>query len=249
MEDNLDGWQAFSVPWHEMVKSLYNSVGTKNFIFGKKIIKIEKDGNRIIHLISEDGREYSAKKVVLATTVDTLRRLIPQLPIYRDIEGQPFLRVYGKFDKHSVGILKDVLPRFTYVDPPLQKIIPMDVEKGVYMIVYNDNASALALKTKTENTETNRRFYETCLEQTLRLPVGSLNLIAIRSFYWEYGTHYYKPLDSEKYKTREEFMRKAQRPEENIYIVGELVSRNQGWTEGALESVEEVICEIQHKYR
>jgi len=247
MEDNLGGWQAFSVPWHDLVQSLYNSVGTKHFIFGKKVTQMTKDANRIFHLIADDGRAYSANKVVLATTVDTLRHLLAKFPIYRDIEGQPFLRVYGKFDKHSVGILKDVLPRFTYVDPPLQKIIPIDTDKGVYMIVYNDNASALALKAKTENTAKNRQFYETCLEQTLRLPVGSLNLIAIRSFYWNYGTHYYKPLDSNKYKTREEFMRKAQRPEEDIFVVGELVSRNQGWTEGALESVEKVIHEIQNK--
>jgi monoamine oxidase len=77
----------------------------------------------------------------------------------------------------------------------------------------------------------------------LQLPRGSLTLQAIRSFYWKYGTHYYKPLNKE-YKSREDFIKKAQRPAENIYVVGELVSRNQGWTEGALESVNEVIEEV-----
>jgi monoamine oxidase len=36
-------------------------------------------------------------------------------------------------------------------------------------------------------------------------------------------------------------MRKAQHPEKGILVVGEAVSRNQGWTEGALESVEAVM--------
>jgi len=187
---------------------------------------------------------YSAKKVVMATTVDALRQVFPKNAIYNDIEPQPFMRVYGKFDKSSVGILKQVLPGFTYVDLPIQKIIPIDRDKGVYMIVYNDNASTLALKKKCENNLKNREFYEKSLEDVLALPKGSLHLIAIRSFYWKYGTHYYKPLNKSLYKTRDEFIRKAQRPCDNIYVVGELVSRNQGWTEGALESVVEIIREI-----
>jgi monoamine oxidase len=42
------------------------------------------------------------------------------------------------------------------------------------------------------------------------------------------------------YKSREEFIRIAQRPEKDILVIGEAVSRNQGWTEGALESVEAI---------
>lgn len=85
---------------------------------------------------------------MVATTIDTVRKLLPAHPIYKEIEPQPFLRVYGKFDKSSVGILKEVLPKFTYVDFPIQKIIPINVYNGIYMIVYNDNQSALALKIK-----------------------------------------------------------------------------------------------------
>ena len=250
MEDNLDGWKAFSVPWHDLVESMYKSVGTSSFMFGKKVTGIEQNQNdkdKIINVrtISNLSKPeiYTAKKVVMATTVDSLRQVFPKNAIYKEIEPQPFMRVYGKFDKASVGILTQVLPRFTYVDFPIQKIIPMDAEKGVYMIVYNDNANTLALKKRCENSAQNRKFYENLLEDVLALSKGSLHLIAIRSFYWKYGTHYYKPL-ADNYKTREEFIRKAQRPCENVYVVGELVSRNQGWTEGALESVVEIIREI-----
>jgi hypothetical protein len=57
------------------------------------------------------------------------------------------------------------------------------------------------------------------------------------SFYWEIGTHYYEPLP-EEFEDREDFIKKAQHPLKNVLVVGEMVSLNQGWVEGALESVE-----------
>jgi uncharacterized protein YpmB len=58
--------------------------------------------------------------------------------------------------------------------------------------------------------------------------------------YWKCGTHYFAPLNK-KYKNRKQFLKLAQNPYENIYCVGEAFSRNQGWCEGALESVENII--------
>jgi hypothetical protein len=79
------------------------------------------------------------------------------------------------------------------------------------------------------------------LEKSLGMPKDSIHIIAIKDFYWPIGTHYYKPLNKELYSSREEFIEKAQHPEKGILVVGEAVSRNQGWTEGALESVEVVV--------
>jgi len=36
----------------------------------------------------------------------------------------------------------------------------------------------------------------------------------------------------------------AQNPIENLFVVGEGLSRNQGWCEGAVESVEKIIRKI-----
>jgi monoamine oxidase len=41
--------------------------------------------------------------------------------------------------------------------------------------------------------------------------------------------------------TRSQFIHKAQIPLPNLLVVGEVVAENQGWTEGALESVEKVV--------
>jgi monoamine oxidase len=74
----------------------------------------------------------------------------------------------------------------------------------------------------------------------------SLYLIAIKDYYWSVGTHYYAPLKG--FRTREDFVRRAQHPIQNMLVVGEVVSRYQGWVEGALESVETGLTKqwIQH---
>jgi hypothetical protein len=136
--------------------------------------------------------------------------------------------------------MKEYVKGFTFVPGPIQRIIPMDPNKGVYMIAYNDNANTLALKDYLKNTKENRELYELLLERSLGIPENSLHIIAIKDFYWPIGTHYYTPLDK-AYSSRKEFINKVQHPEKGILVVGEAVSKNQGWTEGALESVNAVL--------
>jgi hypothetical protein len=117
----------------------------------------------------------------------------------------------------------------------------MDPNNGVYMIAYNDNKNTIALKNNLKNTKENRELYQQLLEKSLGIKNNSIHIIALKEFYWPIGTHYYKPLNKELYSSREEFIDKAQHPEKGILVVGEAVSRNQGWTEGALESVKDVV--------
>ena len=81
----------------------------------------------------------------------------------------------------------------------------------------------------------------TLLEKSLGIPNDSLHIIALKDYYWPIGTHYYKPLNKELYRSRDKFIDKAQHPEKGILVVGEAISNNQGWTEGALESVKAVL--------
>jgi hypothetical protein len=115
----------------------------------------------------------------------------------------------------------------------------MDIKRNVYMIVYNDNAGSVFFKNHLKNTLANRNLFARLLEKSLGLPFDSLKLDAITDFYWPIGTHYYEPLStSAEYKNRSEFIQKAQHPMNGIVVVGEVVALDQGWTEGALHSVE-----------
>ncbi len=243
MEDNTSSWRAFHVPWRKLVIKLYNYIGGQHFRFSSEVTKITKEQEEPCKFIidTEDNIQYKCNKVIIGSTIDTIRKLLPSYHIYNDIEGQPFLRLYAKFTKKSIPVLKEYIKGFTFVPGPLQRIIPMDPDNGVYMIAYNDNNNTIALKKYLQNTRENRELYEILLEKSLGMPENSMNIIAIKDYYWPIGTHYYKPLNKELYNSREEFMDKAQHPEKGILVVGEAVSRNQGWTQGALESVNAVL--------
>ena len=97
------------------------------------------------------------------------------------------------------------------------------------------------MKKYLENTSTNRDILCSLIEKSLGIPKNTLKLITIKDYYWPIGTHYYTPLNKQKYGSREKFIQEAQNPEPGILVVGEVVSENQGWTEGALESVQKVL--------
>jgi len=239
MEDNTEDLDAFYVPWRKMVLSLASEL---NIHFSKNVNKITKMENKPYCFLieTESGTNYKCDKVVVATTITGIRHLLPN-KIYKDIEGQPFLRLYAKFSAKSIPIMKEYVKKYTYLTGPLQKIIPMDSDIGVYMIAYNDNKNALKLKDKLENTEQNWLFYSDLIEKSLGIPKHSVEILDIKDFYWAIGTHYYKPLNTSLYKNRDEFIHIAQHPTDGILVVGEVISKNQGWTEGALESVESVL--------
>lgn len=239
MDDNYCCSTGFTVPWRKLVMKLADEIGESHFKFSSDVSKISKaDGEFVID--TEGGKKYTCNKVIVATTITGIRKLLPN-PIYNDIEGQPFLRLYGKFSKSSIPIMKEYVKGYTFLPGPLQKILPINPDTGIYMIAYNDNNNTLALKNNLENTKENRALYCYLLEKSLGIPADSLNLIAIKDFYWPVGTHYYKPLDESIYKDRSKFIDIAQHPEKDILVVGEVVSKNQGWVEGALDSVRSVL--------
>ena len=239
MDDNYCCSKGFTVPWRKLVMKLADEIGESHFKFSSDVSKISKTDDDFI-INTEGGKTYTCNKVIVATTITGIRRLLPK-PIYNDIEGQPFLRLYGKFSKNSIPIMNEYVKGYTFLPGPLQKIIPMNPDTGIYMIAYNDNNNTLALKNNLENTKENRDMYCRLLEKSLGIPTDSLNLIAIKDFYWPVGTHYYKPLNTSIYKDRAEFIDIAQHPEKGILVVGEVVSKNQGWAEGALDSVRMVL--------
>lgn len=242
MDDNACCWKAFSVPWRKMVLKLYHYIGQKHFRFSSEVIEIKRlqETPCKFQINLENGSHYLCNRIIIASTIDTIKNLLPGYLIYNDIKGQPFLRLYAKFTKKSADIMKEYVKGYTIVPGPLQKIIPMDPDNGVYMIAYSDNANALVLKDYLKNTKENRELYETLLEHSLGIPENSLHIIAIKDYYWSIGTHFFSPLD-QAYKSREEFIDKTQHPQKGMLLVGEAVSRNQGWCEGALESVNAVL--------
>jgi len=233
-------WIAFSVPWKQLIEKLADNIGYEHIKFNQDIISFKKShsGNFIIK--NSNCQKYYCNKIIVATTIESVHKLFKSYPIYRNIGSNVFLRLYGKFSKKSINIMKEHVSKTTIVSTRIQKVIPINTDKGIYMICYCDDRNAISFQFYLENTSNNRKFWENELEKALSLEHNILKLRAIKAFYWPVGTHYYKPLNP-IYKTRENFVNIAQHPNDNILVVGEMISRKHGWTEGALESVEKVI--------
>jgi hypothetical protein len=244
-EDNYSNFTGFSVPWKQLVENLSKAIGSRNIVPNTyvKSIKMTDEGYSVYAQAKQHTMCYLCKKVIIATTIDSVLKILPKEThtLYKQIHGQPFLRLYGKFSKPSLKVLEQFADSHVLVVPgPLQKIIPMNREKGIYMIAYSDNKNSRLVKRYLENTAKNREHFCVLLEKALGLEKESLELVSMVSCYWDIGTHYYEPLSSQ-FKNRNEFVKLAQEPYENMLVVGEMVSMNQGWVEGALDSVERVL--------
>jgi hypothetical protein len=242
MDDNihLDFLQV--IEWDKLIKKLVDSINMKNIHFSTKIIKVTMNPSNY-GCVSENGEIFYGNKVIISTTINGVKYLLPkitQLDIYNKIHSQPFLRLYGKFSKESNILIKQIVKKYTIIPGPLQKMIPVDSTNGIYMIAYCDNENAVYLKPYLKNVETNRAILCNIIENVLNLPSNSLKLIKIKGYYWKTGTHYYEPIGN-TFKNRKTFINTAQHPHKNMLIVGEVISRQQGWVEGALESVDTVI--------
>jgi len=251
-DDNYQDWVGFSVPWKKLIDSMISKIGVENLSPNsdvKSIDLIQNDGFSINYRKSGHLSKVTTQKIIVATDIESAIYLIPAVKfdknsIYKQIHGQPFLRLYGKFTKNSVPLMKKYAPQLMVVPGPIQKIIPMNPEKGVYMISYSDNQRSLSLKKYLENNSENREHLCRLLEKSLGIPQneGSLEMTDIMDFYWPIGTHYYEPL-REPFKTRTAFIRKAQHPYDNMLVVGEMIGLNQGWVEGAFDSVENIVTQ------
>jgi hypothetical protein len=254
MDDNTGGLNGLYIPWKQLIQTLVHKIGTQFIKASNNVTSIQVTDTltntetlRKYVLETDKGVKYYCDKVIIATTITGIQKLLPQLlnkteySMYNYIKGQPFLRLYAKFPKASADIMRQYVPTYTIVSGPLQKIIPMSKEKGVYMIAYSDNANAEMLKDHLENTTKNRLFFAKLLEETLKIPPNTLQITALLDFYWPIGTHYYSPLP--KGLTANEYIHDVQHPLPDILVVGEVVAANQGWTEGALDSVAKALTQ------
>jgi len=230
---------------NEDVYEVCNKIGHQNILASTKVEKIDKiQESPCLFELTTTGKQnttktYYANKVIIATRISTVQKLLPQLKIYKEIHGQPFLYIYAKFDKKSAELMSQLVPTYTVVNGPLQKMIPFS--KSVYMIAYADNKNAELLQQHKENSARNRHFFEIQVEKALGSDLNTLKILAITDYYWPIGTHYFEPLNVKKYKNRVDFIKQAQHPMTGMLVVGEAVSRRQGWTEGALTSVHSVL--------
>lgn len=238
MKDNVRNDIGYLIDWNLLIEKLVQCItaGAKSntTIKMEEVKSFKRKDNKII--VKSSNGIYNTHKLIIATTADTLHKLISG---YEYICGQPFLRMYAKFNPSDILIerMKELNnTNCILTDDPLQKILPINIKKGVYMISYSDNKYALDLKTYIKNTNKNRKHFEKLFNKCLFPHLPDNKTIALPTIkelwgkFWDIGTHYFAPTTKKI----------NQMPYDNIFIIGEMIANNQGWIEGALDSVERV---------
>jgi protoporphyrinogen oxidase len=229
------GVQAFGINWNKFLLEFRKRL-KEHIVLGKTIEKITPTFSGKYNV---DGIIYD--NVIIATDIGCLRKLLIKNKlynsIYENVSCQSFTRLYVT--------LKDELKldgRLVITPKPIQKIIEMNKERHIYMISYSDNESADFWK---EWKEKNSTILKKKVEFYLQKFFGqNVKVMKSELVYWTCGTHYFRPLPEKLYKNRNDYLKKAQNPYPNLYVVGEAFSNEQGWCEGALQSVKKIIQKI-----
>jgi len=214
-EDNLPGRSYFRVPWNALIRHLKKSLRRTTVVLNTRVSGFTRSGP-VLHVATNNGKIYETRNIVFAGSVSNY----PYTSVRREIGYNTFLRMYVLFEKNE-HVYKDTY----YTGDTFQKIIRLSPR--IYMLSYSDG--------------TNARRVNAMTKQEIEKRIGR-SIVDLHKFFWRVGTHFYKPLNTQLYKDRDEFIIYAQHPEPNVFLVGEVISKNQGWTEGAFESVEKILA-------
>lgn len=222
-EDNVSGAMFFRVPWNKLIRSLKSCLHHTKISVGREMVSYtfdKEEGTWCVRVRSTS----SFKEEILYTRrlvfAGFLEKKISRKYFRNQIGTHPFLRAYtytkaySTFPKECSMIFRPDI---------FQKTLP--ISRHIQMISYSDNEHAIA----------SRKYFKDLEEKDADCTT--------RHFFWEAGTHYYRPLDKQ-WKTRDDFIRHAQNPVQGLFVVGEIVSNNQGWTEGAFESVDAILPKL-----
>lgn len=204
------GQSYFSVPWNQLVDAMvhYLRHSKKCTIFtGTTLTNSAKNTAVLSNGVKVSYKDYA---VAIPPSMVTKGMDFLMQPIdYRKIKCQPFLYIYAKIIDPEFRKRFSVM---TVVPRPIQKIIPMDLDQGIYMIAYCDNASATSL----DRIVTNKGALEQVILDTLGCKVSVQKYV---KYFRTIGTHY--RTSHRVYKA-------------NTHFKGEAFALNQGWTNGGL---------------
>ena len=246
--DDLAGiYKIGYIDWEKLISLFKNKIikngGTIKLNY--EVNKIEKEiingkTRFIIQDIIANNYNIIANNLILALTLKPLLKITstPSLGInfrYDKYLGTvPFVRIYS-YHKNGHNFQGPSIKNVNIIaeDNPLQKIIP--INDKILMACYCDNLNA---EFWTEILDNKNKVIETINYYLQKVCQDVTEIDDVYIKYWKEGVHYLKPRKNKKISS---ILKKLQNPTPNIKVVGELVSKKQGWVEGAISSVNKVI--------
>ena len=219
----------YGIKWSDLVNKLVGNNCHNNSM----VSKIIKDDNIFEVIVGSMEKSYLTKKIIMAVTLKPLDKLLRNIIdfSYSSYVGSvPFIRIYTYHKKKY--IMKENVGGFNIVDSVLYKVIPYN--DNIIMTSYADNTDAIKLK-KLLDMPKNKQI------ETVQKLLDKVDIISndsmiddILIYYWDEGTHYYKPFGNNGMNKTLKMLRN---PIKGIKVIGEMVSKRQGYVEGAIENV------------
>ncbi len=197
-----------------------------------------------IEIYNADTKETTyhtlkVRRLVLALHAEALRKLKPLrnwTPL-KHLGSAPLLRIYAIFPQGRNGrVWFDRMPR-TITTNTLRYVIPINPDKGIIMISYTDGLDTRPWFKLADSTDPEApAALQKKLMDEVRATFGDdvPEPIYLKAHPWTVGTTYWKP---GTYNV-EAMSRAAHKVSAHVFVTGEVISLNQAWIEGALESVE-----------
>ena len=209
--------------------------------YNHQLLDIEKTQHYLKLMISNNSI-YKTRKIIITIPKENLL-MIPylyqnHLSIFDSVSSSSYLRLYAIYPKDKKTNLvwfHDI--NKTVTNTIFRQIIPIDKEKGLIELCYVDSIYAEMMRDII--IEGKLLYYINHYLKKLFPNKKIPEPIYVNNHFWKYGNHFWKPnFDGNK------LMSQIINPEPNIYVAGESYSNYQGWIEGALQTSDLVIQQL-----
>lgn len=228
-EDCLPGQEMYMVDWDKLAENMLSP--KVHLVLDAPVERVIKKEQGFI--VESKGKKTHVDILLWTAPRPTWNVLDPLFQKNKEWKAlkngvgcQSFLRLYALPLKKDQSKAEIRYPKHTLVSykNPLGKVIPYG--NNLYMISYSDNKNA-------DTTYQHRNDKE-----WLRQKSG-IHWAKTKAFYFPCGTHFFYPLKD--FPTRRDYLKHLQNPLPGLFLAGEGISRNQGWTEGAIESADAIL--------
>jgi protoporphyrinogen oxidase len=220
--------------WDELIMNIKKGLNYKLNTF---VTNVAINENTQLFEISTSKKLYVSRRIIFALPIKPLISLTQNLPLnisYDDyIQNANLLRIYTfhkdghKFEGENIGGFNIVSGKNL-----LRKIIV--INDKILMSAYCDMQYALNFKKYLDNK---KKLKEIIFEELQKIVPTTTPIDDIVYHYWDTGVHCFKPLHTFNINS---IVKSLQNPISNVFVVGELCSYQQGWTNGAVDSVEKI---------
>jgi len=243
---NTKKYYHFSKGYETIILALYDILKKNSnihFHFSEKIksIMMNKNNKNNFIVSSSLGKKYYCNRLILAIPKKNLLQmegLEDMLPLIQSVRSLTLNRIYAKFESIDWFGKNNF-----HTDLPIQQINIVNFEKKIIMISYSSDGTAFDFVNSEIHSSKDynllwyriKKYLERILNSKVKREKKKIipDPIWIKENYWATATYHWNPNYNSK-----DISNKLLKPYKDVdlHIIGSAYSRVQGWSEGAIES-------------